>query len=395
MPRNMSVPLLNSFNNFVSNTGITSFAFPANLPEVTDMSIVLSGCKSLASITFWETAPKITTIAHLLVDCHVLSGDIVVPAIPTNTSLLYTFLRCKSLRKITFTGSMPNTTHYQDTFKECYALQEITHPINGGYATYSMYGSNPMLKKVKVTNLLTYVASSPQFATSVPSLEHSYGDADNSIVAIGQSMAISNYTANLRIFDHPKFRASRFLAGDATAKLLNLETCNIDWANSLFGDVNVPQLRISANFDVTWLNSMMTLLRTVTASQVCDIGYCPGYQASDHTIATAKGWVVKGYPKIGNGYVDTIAKTTAVFHGNLILTGWNPTTTLITVGICYALVPNPNTSGSVRNVSSATLGPITVNMTSLTANKTYYCKAYATSTYGTTYGQEFSFTTLP
>lgn len=62
-------------------------------------------------------------------------------------------------------------------------------------------------------------------------------------------------------------------------------------------------------------------------------------------------------------------------------------------GICWSTTPNPTLSDNHISDSSG-LGGFTYNITGLSANTTYYVRAYATNCTGTSYGEQRSFTTL-
>ena len=66
-------------------------------------------------------------------------------------------------------------------------------------------------------------------------------------------------------------------------------------------------------------------------------------------------------------------------------------------GICYSLSANPTISNSKSKDSNfySDLGEFTIALSNLTAGNKYYAKAYATNSYGTAYGEEITFTTLP
>ena len=94
-------------------------------------------------------------------------------------------------------------------------------------------------------------------------------------------------------------------------------------------------------------------------------------------------------PTVTTSQVTNVTQTTATCGGNVTATG---NATVTERGICWGTSQNPTTSGS--HVSSGTgTGSYTVNMTGLTANTTYYVRAYATNSAGTAYGSEVSFTT--
>ena len=88
--------------------------------------------------------------------------------------------------------------------------------------------------------------------------------------------------------------------------------------------------------------------------------------------------------------ISEITETSATSGGNVTDDGGNAVTVK---GICYSTTPNPTTTENTSNDGTGT-GAFTSNITGLTANTTYYVKAYATNSQGTAYGNEISFTTL-
>jgi hypothetical protein len=88
---------------------------------------------------------------------------------------------------------------------------------------------------------------------------------------------------------------------------------------------------------------------------------------------------------------SSVAQTTATAGGNVTSDGGAIITAL---GVCYATTTNPDLSGSFTNNGAGT-GAFTSPLTGLTANTTYYVRAYATNSLGTAYGAEMTFTTLP
>lgn len=65
-------------------------------------------------------------------------------------------------------------------------------------------------------------------------------------------------------------------------------------------------------------------------------------------------------------------------------------------GVCFGTAPNPTlTDGVIQaNMEYAEYGSGAVQLSGLTANTTYYVRAYATNSRGTAYGNELSFTTV-
>ena len=96
-------------------------------------------------------------------------------------------------------------------------------------------------------------------------------------------------------------------------------------------------------------------------------------------------------PTVTTIAISDIDKTTAMGGGNVTADGG---ATVTARGICWSTSQNPTISGNHTTNGTGT-GEFTSTMTGLTANTTYYVRAYATNSVGTAYGEEVSFTTLP
>ena len=95
-------------------------------------------------------------------------------------------------------------------------------------------------------------------------------------------------------------------------------------------------------------------------------------------------------PTVTTSQVTSITQTTATGGGNVTSAGG---ATVTERGICWSTSHNPTTSNTHANNGTGT-GSYSINMTNLTANTTYYVRAFATNSAGTAYGAEVSFTTL-
>lgn len=84
-----------------------------------------------------------------------------------------------------------------------------------------------------------------------------------------------------------------------------------------------------------------------------------------------------------------ITSTTATAGGNITDAGGG---TIMARGICWGTAPNPTITGNKTSNGTST-GTFTGNLAPLTDGTTYYYRAYATNSSGTTYGQEFNFIT--
>ena len=87
---------------------------------------------------------------------------------------------------------------------------------------------------------------------------------------------------------------------------------------------------------------------------------------------------------------SNITFTSATSGGNITNDFGN---TIIAMGVCWSIIPNPTTADS-KTIQSGTTGSFTSNITGLTSGTLYYVRAYATSAGGTSYSDQVSFTTL-
>jgi uncharacterized protein (TIGR02145 family) len=95
-------------------------------------------------------------------------------------------------------------------------------------------------------------------------------------------------------------------------------------------------------------------------------------------------------PSVSTAPATAITATTATSGGNVISDGGASVTAR---GICYSNFTNPTISDLMLACGSGTAS-FTASLTALTANTTYYAKAYAINSIGTAYGNEINFTTL-
>lgn len=90
--------------------------------------------------------------------------------------------------------------------------------------------------------------------------------------------------------------------------------------------------------------------------------------------------------------VSNITTTSATCGGNLTFDG---NSTVAQLGLVYSTNPNPTTSNQVVLNSNTQIGSYDLSITNLNANTTYYVRAFATNSIGTSYGEEKTFTTPP
>jgi len=95
-------------------------------------------------------------------------------------------------------------------------------------------------------------------------------------------------------------------------------------------------------------------------------------------------------PVLTTTVVANIASGTANSGGNVSSDGGASITER---GVCWSTSANPTISNSKTSNSTGT-GAFTSSLSGLKASTTYYVRAFATNSEGTSYGEEFSFTTL-
>lgn len=97
----------------------------------------------------------------------------------------------------------------------------------------------------------------------------------------------------------------------------------------------------------------------------------------------------KNTPTVTTTQVYNIKETSASCGGNVTSDGGAAVTAK---GVCWSLSQNPTINDNKTNNGSGT-GSFTSNITGLTNSTTYYVRAYATNSEGTSYGEQQSFTT--
>jgi len=97
-----------------------------------------------------------------------------------------------------------------------------------------------------------------------------------------------------------------------------------------------------------------------------------------------------GLPILTTNTVSSITETTATCGGNIASDGGFAITAR---GVCWSISSNP-TIADAHTTDGTGTGVFISNLTGLSPNTTYYVRAYATNSVGTSYGEQYSFTTL-
>jgi len=96
-------------------------------------------------------------------------------------------------------------------------------------------------------------------------------------------------------------------------------------------------------------------------------------------------------PTVTTAIPSSITYTTAVGGGSVTSDGGAPVTAK---GVCWSLTANPTVSNS-ESIDGTGTGTFTSSITGLNINATYYVRAYATNSSGTSYGDQVVFNSMP
>jgi uncharacterized protein (TIGR02145 family) len=96
-------------------------------------------------------------------------------------------------------------------------------------------------------------------------------------------------------------------------------------------------------------------------------------------------------PTIATTTFTSITRTAAICGGNITSDGGG---SIISRGVCWSTTTNPTIANSTSS-DGIGAGSFSCSLTGLTPGVTYYARAYATNSAGTSYGSQLSFTTIP
>ena len=174
------------------------------------------------------------------------------------------------------------------------------------------------------------------------------------------------------------------IQSNATTYTVNVTNGNGSLATITDANHNIlGRATVSNNTATITINGTLTVGQTLT---LCVFGFNKVTNLQEITVANPAV-----APTVTTTAISDIDKTTATGGGNITADGGAEVTAR---GICWSTSQNPTISGSHTTDGTGT-GSFTSAMTGLTANTTYYVRAYATNSAGTAYGEEVSFTTLP
>ena len=139
------------------------------------------------------------------------------------------------------------------------------------------------------------------------------------------------------------------------------------------------------------LNGTGTFTSSVTGLSAQTTYYVRAYATNSYGTSYGEQLIVStALPTVTTSAVSSIKATSASCGGTISLT--TGASAITTRGVCWSTTQNPTINDSISSNSPGT-GTFSSSITGLTAETTYYVRAYATSSVGTAYGTQVSFST--
>ncbi|MEI8204072.1 MAG: hypothetical protein WCH34_13710 [Bacteroidota bacterium] len=210
--------------------------------------------------------------------------------------------------------------------------------------------------------------------------------------AIGGNLLLSNYTlsnGNIYYASQTDIGCESHMRSGVFVNIINTPAPIGDTIQSLCFGNNVSNIVAIGN-EIKWydspiggnlLNSSETINNgnTYYASQT--IGGCESHSRLSVTSNITMS--------ILTGTATGISSNFATCNGNIVSDCGFP---IIERGICYGIYDNPDISFSKISVSG-TIGIYSANLINLNSGTVYHYRAYSTNAFGTTYGEDATFTT--
>ncbi|PKP37270.1 MAG: hypothetical protein CVT98_06305, partial [Bacteroidetes bacterium HGW-Bacteroidetes-15] len=98
----------------------------------------------------------------------------------------------------------------------------------------------------------------------------------------------------------------------------------------------------------------------------------------------------KGLPVVTTMDVTQVTNNTAISGGQIVSQGTHPITQK---GVCWSTTPLPTTLDGIT-IDGSGIEDFSSSLSRLNSSTTYYLRAYATNSRGTSYGEEKVFTTF-
>ena len=259
--------------------------------------------------------------------------------------------------------------------KTTYGIEGVTFPNSGQAMSFIIF--NPTATTPPLTDAAIAPHSGSKFAASFAATSGANNDwLISPQITLGSNSSVSfwvkSYTA--------QYGLERYKVGVSTTNTNPSSFTIISGPNYLTAPATQWEQK---TFDLNAYNGQSVYVGIQCVSEDAFIFLVDDFSLT--TTATAS------LPAVTTADATSVTQTTAVSGGNVTSDGG---ATVTTRGIVWSTSANPTTTTNLgmTNNGSGT-GSFVSNMTGLTANTTYFVRAFATNSVGTAYGQQISFTT--
>ncbi|WP_207496263.1 DUF5689 domain-containing protein [Aridibaculum aurantiacum] len=294
-------------------------------------------------------------------------------------------------------------------------IQEIRALYTGAPATIP---ANTGIEGIVVSNTANEAAGNYRIQDASGSgIQLRFTTAANPGAVLGDKLLVDLSGLTVELFNgdmqvNNVFSATKTGTGTITPRATTVAAINTNlagspsnnWASTVvtLSNVTISQVSTSGagtNYSVTdATGSIISFVRTglgITLPPAASsfTGYVSIFNGTPQiTIRSAADVVAATTPEaaVTTAAVTGITQTAATSGGNVTYAG---TTAVTARGVVWSTSQNPTVALSTKTVDGSGTGTFTSAITGLTANTTYYVRAYATNSSGTSYGNQVTFTT--
>ena len=288
------------------------------------------------------------------------------------------------------------TTQPTATATSILATGEITD--DGGYSVsergicYSTTNTSPTTTDTKLTSgggkgkfsiSITELTPSTNYylrAYAINQNGTSYGDIRTVTTKNGAATAIIEAVTDITALT----ASCKIKVTDADGA--TLQKCGICWSTSPNPTTDNNNIEGGNQLNTTYTCNLVSLSPNTTY-------YVRAYATTDitTTYSESKTFTTStGLPSVSTTAATNVKASTAVLGGNVIDNGGY---TLSARGVCWSSTTTTPTITDSHTSEVVAVGSFSSQLTGLSANTTYFVRAYATNTIGTSYGETVSFTT--
>lgn len=294
----VSVPLLESMNSFMVNTGLKTFTFPKSIDAVQTLRDGLSGNQNLENVTLYESANALEYIDGLFNGCVKLKGSIIYPEMPNLKDFEYIHKDNYEVEEIEFAGTYDNETiltEGREMFYNCKKAKKIKFPeivyMSNNYFN-SIYGCEELeylILPKKWLSTRNYQSNTPykafflSFLTNPKIKEISKVEETNLEFFFAPTINLSNLSY-LESFDQPNIRLGETLSATSTVICNNysstrslLSFIDLNFNGKILNSLNISNTSISLSCLLYIISKPRTADTTIYTNIIKD--NCPAGDA--------------------------------------------------------------------------------------------------------------------